>query len=122
MDASAPPDQNRCGLEVEKTEEKLAGRVRIDQPLDDRRRSAFLDVRNAVARRLPTPPPEHIAAMDASLHRQYIKPFQHADELETGHRFWMGFRAPEDLVDWCSLIAAHLPSWSRELVTCPRTT
>src|SRR4051812_37059072 len=35
-------------------EEKLAGRVRIDQLLDDAHRSAFLGVRNAVARRLPT--------------------------------------------------------------------
>jgi hypothetical protein len=91
-------------------EEKLAGRVRIDQLLDDLQRPAFLDVRNAVARRLPRPPSEHVAAMDASLHEQYFKPFQQVDELEMGHRFWMRFRTREDLVDWCSLIAAQLPT------------
>ena len=92
-------------------EEKLAGRVRIDQLLDAAQRSAFLDVRNAVARRLLRPPPEHAAAIDPSLHEQYFQPFQHLDELETGHRFWMRFRTPEDLADWCSLIAAHLPTF-----------
>jgi hypothetical protein len=92
-------------------EEKLAGRVRIDQLLDDAQRSAFLDVRNAVARRLPRPPPEHVAAVDPSLHEQYLKPFHQVDELETGHRFWMRFRSPEDLADWCSLIAVHLPTF-----------
>src|ERR1700754_5087367 len=73
-------------------EEKLAGRVRIDQLLDDAQRSAFLDVRNAVARRLPRPPPEYVAAIDASLREQYLKPFRQADQLETGYRFWMRFR------------------------------
>lgn len=92
-------------------EEKLAGRVRLDQLLDDAQRSAFLDVRNAVARRLPRPPPEHVAAIDASLHAEYFKPFQQVDELETGHRFWMRFRTPEDLADWWSLIAAQLPTF-----------
>jgi hypothetical protein len=91
-------------------EEKLAGRVRLDQLLDDAQRSVFLGIRNAVAQRLPRPSAEHVAAIDASLHEQYLEPFQQADELETGHRFWMRFRTPEDLANWCSLIAAHLPS------------
>lgn len=91
-------------------EEKLAGRVRIDQLLDHPQRSAFLHVRNAVARRLPRPPQEHVATIDPSLHEQYLKPFQQAEELESGHRFWMRFGAPEDLGEWCSLIAAQLPT------------
>jgi hypothetical protein len=91
-------------------EEKLAGRVRLDQLLDDAQRSAFLGLRNAVAQRLPRPHVEHVTTIDASLHEQYFKPFHQADELETGHRFWMRFRTSEDLTDWCSLIAAQLPT------------
>jgi hypothetical protein len=91
-------------------EEKLAGRVRVDQLLDDAQRSAFLGVRNAVARRLQTPPPEHMAAIDPSLHEQYFKPFLQAHELEAGDRFWMRFRTVNDLTAWCSLIASELPT------------
>src|ERR1700754_3612729 len=99
-------------------EEKLAGRVRIDQLLDNAQRAAFLDVRNAVARRLQTPPPGHLAAVDPSLRERYLKPFQQADELETGHRFWMRFGTAEDVAEWCRLIAGALPtliSRAREL-------
>ena len=91
-------------------EEKLAGRVRIDQLLDDVQRAAFLRVRNAIARRLPRPPAEHLAAIDPSLHEQYFKPFHEETELEKGHRFWMRFRTAEDLADWPGLIASELPT------------
>jgi hypothetical protein len=81
-------------------EEKLAGRVRIDQLLDDAQRVAFLGVRNAVARRLGAPPEEHLTAIHPSIHEQYLKPFQEVSELERGHEFWMRFRTAEDLGDW----------------------
>jgi hypothetical protein len=91
-------------------EEKLAGRVRIDQVLDDAQRVAFLGVRNIVARRLGTPPAEHLATLHPSIQEEYLKPFEESEELEEGHRFWMRFRTYEDLADWCGLIVTELPS------------
>jgi hypothetical protein len=75
-------------------EEKLAGRVRIDQLLDDAQRVAA----------------EHLAAIHPSIHEQYLKPFQQVTELERGHAFWMRFRTSEDLDDWCGLIVSELPT------------
>jgi hypothetical protein len=91
-------------------EEKLAGRVRIDQLLDDAQRVAFLRVRNVVARRLGTPPAEHLAAIHPSIHEPYLRPFEEVTELERGHEFWMRFRTSEDLDDWCGLIVSVLPT------------
>lgn len=90
-------------------EKKLAGRVRIDQLLDDAQRRKFLEVRNLVARRLDAPPAAHLAQIDPSIHPAYLEPFQESKELETGHRFWMRFRTADDLDDWCRLIAVELP-------------
>lgn len=92
-------------------EHKLAGRVRLDQLLDEHQRKAFLRVRNAVARRLETPPPEHLATIHPSLHAEYLKPFEEAAELERGWRFWMRFRDAHDLADWCRLIVSDLPTF-----------
>lgn len=100
-------------------ERKLAGRVRIDQLLDDAQRRAFLDVRNDVARRLEPPPAAHLAQIDPSIHREYLKPFQEVEELESGHRFWMRFATAQDLDDWCRLIAAELPRLVERARTLP---
>lgn len=88
-------------------EEKLDGRVRIHQLLDDSQREAFLRVRNSIARRLEQPPPEHLQAIPAATHEEYLRPCSQATELEK--RFWMRFRTPEDLADWCGVIVSELP-------------
>jgi hypothetical protein len=86
-------------------EHKLAGRVRLVQLLDGSQRSAFIGVRNAVARRSPIPPEDEIADMLPSLRNRY---FEESDELEKD--FWMRFRTAEDVDDWCVLIVAALPT------------
>lgn len=100
-------------------EEKLAGRVRIDQLLDDAQRRAFLGIRNLVARRIGTAPAEHLARIHPSLHDEYLKPFHEAAELESGHRFWMRFRTAEDLGDWCGLIIPALPTLAERARSLP---
>jgi hypothetical protein len=65
-------------------------------------------MRNTIARRLDQPPPEHLEEISASTHEEYLRPFSEATELEK--RFWMRFRTPEDLADWCGLIVSELPS------------
>ncbi len=91
-------------------EKKLAGRVRINQLLDSTQQATFLRVRNAVARRLPRPPEEHLALIDPSLQAEYLKPFQEAAKLESGSRFWMRFRTSADLDEWCAVVVPELPT------------
>ena len=91
-------------------EAKFAGRVGLDQLLDDAQRAAFLGVRNAIARRLPRPPAEYVAAIHPSIREEYLKPFGEAAELERGWRFWMRYSTSEDVADWCDLIASELPT------------
>jgi hypothetical protein len=91
-------------------EEKLSGRVRLDQLLDDAQRERFLRVRNAIARRFERPPADYLAAIDASLHDEYFKPFQKATELEAGWRFWMRSRTREDVDEWCRVMVPELPT------------
>lgn len=90
-------------------EEELAGRVRIQQLQDDAQRVAFLRVRNVVARRAGAPPPQHLAASILQF-TSSTQAFRELVELETEHEFWMRFRTPEDLDDWCRLIVSELPS------------
>ncbi len=90
-------------------EEKLAGRVRLDQLLDEPQRTRFLRVRNTIARRVGPPPEDHLALIDPAVRAEYLKPFEEAAELESGHRFWMRFRTPDHLNDWCRLVVAELP-------------
>jgi hypothetical protein len=91
-----------------KFEEKLAGRVRLDQLLDETQRKAFLEARNAFARRLNVPPSDHMAMIPESVRKEYLKPFSEVQELEK--RFWMRFITSEDLDAWCGLVVKALPS------------
>jgi hypothetical protein len=82
--------------------EKLAGRVRLEQLLDNDQRVEVLSVRNVIAARLPRPDERHLALIPESMRPAYLKAFQSADRL--GPRFWMRFQNERDLLSWSAIL------------------
>ena len=118
--ASDPYRGGAFTLEVERSdngkfEVKLAGRVRVDQLLDVPQRQEALELRNAVAARLPRPDEQHLALIPDSVRPEYLKAFEPAHDLEP--RMWMRYHDENDLREWATLLASMMPDFVRRAQT-----